>query len=457
MPIMTRTISLLRFASVAVSLGLAVGSGFAQSPAATLGNPKAVTLGNPSKPIVRASGNEMEESSEPPATPKVELEFNKSEPPKASRMDYPPKYSSNRREIIPKGLTELWKKGDAPPPFTTPQPSPAQTYRDPRQTAVQKEKEVEPKVIPKETPKETLPQPKVSPEPAPKVVTRTVVAPSNVTVPAWRWYGYGTITPGIGSPNGGYPLAPTSWLQESRATPGAIPRGFLTVAKPSPTQSDAPPIYQAIDRNLPLDSIPLDSGESITVLVPAEERPLPLLNQPQPIPGFKQPAIFEKPERSEPLKNEEPEFILPPPLPPTGTPVIQKDAKCGTTIYFKVPGVPTPNPQPKASFNGSIKPNTLPPTSMRPGPTQKENPGRMLVRAQAPAPQDSPLKSPELAAKIERAAMGAKEVHLKLTHPDRVAIRLIVSRREDVELITSRIGALPELRRFYLDFDVKVQ
>src|SRR4051794_34263612 len=53
------------------------------------------------------------------------------------------------------------------------------------------------------------------------------VPPGSSSAPAWKWYGYGTPTPGRNplAPAGVYGAVPGNWYTASGATPGAVPPG----------------------------------------------------------------------------------------------------------------------------------------------------------------------------------------------------------------------------------------
>lgn len=462
-----KTIRALALGLVVAVANLTPSAGRAQSTegprAATLGQPRpAATLGSGVRPVVRASQNDLsDESTETSVAERPDLDPWKKDAPASKPTAYPPTYSSTKKELVPKVIGDLWKQSNketsvaptaitpitvTPPATTAARP----TYRDPRRPAAEA---VGPEKI-----KETLPMPKSPPEVRPYVPKPVVLPATNFGVPAWRWYGYGTITPGVSTPTGDgtYPLAPVGWLQENRATPGAIPQGYLQ-QKASAGLRDAPPNYS---REVRVELPPQQTEEPVTVLVPREEMPRiePPPTEPNPKRGVSlAPITAEREPVVEPKRVEmprEPEFVLPPPLPPTGLPLTQRDARGGTTIYFPLPPSST---SPKANFDGSIKPRTLPPTSMRTGPRPAADP-RFLARGQAPAAQpESILNSTSLAPKLERAAQGAREVHMHLTRTNRVGIRLVVPHGVDFEAIADRIGAIPELARFYLDFDVIVR
>src|SRR5438309_5468056 len=59
-----------------------------------------------------------------------------------------------------------------------------------------------------------------------KPLPNEAVEPGNGT-PAWKWYGYGTPTPGRNplAPNGAYAPVPANWYTTTGTTPGAVPHG----------------------------------------------------------------------------------------------------------------------------------------------------------------------------------------------------------------------------------------
>src|SRR5438270_4426168 len=77
-----------------------------------------------------------------------------------------------------------------------------------------------------------------------KPLPNEAVEPGNGT-PAWKWYGYGTPTPGRNplAPNGTYPPVPPNWHLTSGTTPGAIPTGKAAqgiVPDPAPLPKPIP-------------------------------------------------------------------------------------------------------------------------------------------------------------------------------------------------------------------------
>ncbi len=71
-------------------------------------------------------------------------------------------------------------------------------------------------------------------------------APVLAGPPAWRWYGYGSVTPGASTyaPSGQYPRASANWYSVTKATPGAFP---VPVVAPFRTGPGAePPSYAGL-------------------------------------------------------------------------------------------------------------------------------------------------------------------------------------------------------------------
>ena len=60
--------------------------------------------------------------------------------------------------------------------------------------------------------------------------------PGTIATPAWKWYGYGTPTPGQNplAPNGTYLGVPGNWYTSSGTTPGAMPHARIAAGLPTP-------------------------------------------------------------------------------------------------------------------------------------------------------------------------------------------------------------------------------
>jgi len=102
-------------------------------------------------------------------------------------------------------------------------------------------------------------------------------APVYAGPPAWRWYGYGTVTPGANplAPAGQYPRASANWYAVTSATPGAVPVPVMNPMRPTP--GSEPPGY---------------------VAEPAVRTPR------QPAPAYPNPAVYPPPGMTPPPANE---------------------------------------------------------------------------------------------------------------------------------------------------------
>ena len=85
-----------------------------------------------------------------------------------------------------------------------------------------------------------------------------------ITTPAWKWYGYGTPTPGQNplAPNGSYPGVPGNWYTSSGATPGAVPPARLGASVPGVVPDPIPTPHRTFGSDHVAPVIP-PSGPSL--------------------------------------------------------------------------------------------------------------------------------------------------------------------------------------------------
>lgn len=211
-------------------------------------------------------------------------------------------------------------------------------------------------------------------------------APVYAGPPAWRWYGYGTVTPGMNplAPTGQYPKASANWYSVTAATPGAVPVPVMNPYRPTP--GSEPPGY-------------------LTEPVARTSRPYSPTAYPQPVPpaGFPTgppPAGVSKfgptPDPIERSKFEPPAADTPKLLPPPATPLAPARVPptpppaVGVPTLTPPPAVPLPavsSAEPMAPTMGSlpVKPTEpmvpLPPIPVAPPVVQAETP------AAAPGPK----------------------------------------------------------------------
>ncbi len=186
-------------------------------------------------------------------------------------------------------------------------------------------------------------------------------APVLAGPPAWRWYGYGSVTPGANAyaPTGQYPRASSNWYSVTRATPGAFPVPVVAPFRSAP--GSEPPSY---------------AGGS-----PAPTRPAPAAFQPTPAESAIAPT---------PRFNPTP---FPAPATPAGTrtgpaPVTQPAAA------MPPPVVPIPTMTPVAAAPPALAPIPLPPPpSLLPLPSTRA-PEPVAVAPPPPLPTAEPPAAP---------------------------------------------------------------
>ncbi|AWM38846.1 hypothetical protein GobsT_29280 [Gemmata obscuriglobus] len=129
-------------------------------------------------------------------------------------------------------------------------------------------------------------------------------APVYAGPPAYRWYGWGTVTPGANqfAPTGQYPKASASWYSITGATPGAFPVPVMNPLR-NPPGID-PPAYATAKPATTVASAS-EPAAPVQQQLPAQVQPQ-LQPQPRPLP-------VERPEAPKPSPNAESKFVAPPP------------------------------------------------------------------------------------------------------------------------------------------------
>lgn len=208
-------------------------------------------------------------------------------------------------------------------------------------------------------------------------------APVLAGPPAWRWYGYGTVTPGANpfAPSGQYPRASSNWYEVTRATPGAFP---VPVVNPFRTTPGAePPAYATAPpapRPTPAAAVP----------TPADLAGAPRFTPPPvPTPTFMPPPLSVAPPAFAPVPvptaDPPPAFALPAPVsvaPP------QQQVPVPTLA-------PIPLPPPVAVAPPAFAPIPLPaPVSLAPDAA----PARLPEPLTTAPPVEEPAAGPRLGA-----------------------------------------------------------
>jgi len=230
--------------------------------------------------------------------------------------------------------------------------------------------------------------------------------------PAYRWYGWGTTTPGANplAPANEYPATSANWYAMSGATPGAFP---IPVSYPfrTPPGNEAP-VYAST-------AAPLAPAPTFTAVTPRPTTPRPIAETPQ----YRYTA---------PATNG-----AAPPL-PTNT---------GPTF----PAVP---PEWRGRV-GPLSSNAEMPQGMtdpawQPAPNAKPTP--ILTRGQQPTDDETPLS--EVA--IREACEGlVSQVHI-IREPTGYVVRFHTTTRALAEIAVQAVSNIPELKSTAVIFKVSV-
>lgn len=183
-------------------------------------------------------------------------------------------------------------------------------------------------------------------------------APVYAGPPAYRWYGWGTVTPGANplAPNGQYPRASANWYQITGATPGAFPVPVTSTGQPLPGID--PPSYGTVQQPGAIPSPSFSSPQTYSIQ------------------NFMETATSVEPSRGPALEESKfspnttvslpssPASATPPRIAvPTITPVTPP-----SPTYSTRPGPTsaTTEPPPPLANQSLTRPNTVPPPEAKP-------------------------------------------------------------------------------------------
>lgn len=238
--------------------------------------------------------------------------------------------------------------------------------------------------------------------------------------PAYRWYGWGTTTPGANpyAPSGEYPAGSSQWYAMSGATPGAFPTPVTNPFRPPP--GPEAPAYAARTATLPH----------------------PIATVPAPAVVFDPPAYGPAP-----IAETAPFRYLPPDELPAGAVI--------------VPGVPPPGPL-------SAKPKAEPPagadTVWQPvAYTTPAPPPAPLVGQTSPTTREIAWQPPTAAVPMtlqERVqavcGTGVSNLEVKQLGRDAVIVRFNAPSDAVAGQVAKTISEIAELKPFTVTFDVVV-
>ena len=248
--------------------------------------------------------------------------------------------------------------------------------------------------------------------------------------PAWKWYGYGTPTPGRNplAPNGTYGPVPPGWHSTSGTTPGAIPTGQ--------------PVPGLVPDPAPSPTVPMGPASSIAI-VPPDGPTLPAVVAPSTttaganVDWKSAPATLKSPVAPT-LVNDGPRATLrapvrddapmaPPATPPASTTPLERDLPTGGSKEVPVEAAP-----------GIVAP-----------------PAGDVSRAEAPVTARGLAPAADLPSAAVRKACGRDVRVMEITSvgPKRMLVRLAAT-PDAAWAARDRLARLPELREWRVDFDL---
>ena len=274
--------------------------------------------------------------------------------------------------------------------------------------------------------------------------------------PAYRWYGYGTTTPGANplAPTGQYPKGSANWYAQTGATPGAFPVPVSAGGEPLPRFD--PPAYAS---------------------APQAEPP-EVATRPRPVPSFAPPAAptpYYPPQAvatvvpppvaaPEPVRPAEPKPIAvsvePPPAVAKAEPpalawqsvAVPQEAPAFTAARAVEPiaqSHPTPPP---------AEPPSAPVFAPVPAPTVAPPPPAPLPTFDWKAAPQARGQQPTAAAvgvadQVRNACYGlATVVEVVHTGPSTLSVRLAAATKADAERAAANASKLPALKPYTVKF-----
>jgi hypothetical protein len=270
-------------------------------------------------------------------------------------------------------------------------------------------------------------------QPAPphssRPIPNDVVDRSFGAAPAWKWYGYGTPTPGRNplAPNGTYGPVPANWYTTSGTTPGAIPHGRPVPGfVPDPVPAPMAPMG-------PATSIAVVPPEGPTLLAPVAP---PSTTAAKNVDWKSAPARLRVPV-AHTLVNDGPR------------------AKLGAPVHDDPP-VPPP---PRTSAPATPLERELPATDSREVPVESAPgiviPSGGMSRLDGPVTARGLAPAADLPAAVIRKACGrdVRVMEVTAVGPKRMLVRLAAT-PDAAWAARDRLARLPELREWRVDFEL---
>lgn len=267
--------------------------------------------------------------------------------------------------------------------------------------------------------------------------------------PAYRWYGYGSPSPGNNpyAPTGRYPQASGTWFTQTGATPGAfpVPIGGMPV-----TPREQPVVVQAFPQEPPRT---LDSAR------PAGYRPVPETLEPVSPPPRS--VVAETPRFTDPREPQMP--VGPGAAAEPGTPPDLTWLPASANSRVPIAATPEPRtlPVPVAPSSPAPPPSTSPGTdwgpSRRPTPPDAPLPTVTISRGQAPTAATVAPTEADVDAAIRSACFGrASRVGVSRPGPQKLHVTLVVPTEADARDAAAVVSRLPELKTLAVTFEAVI-
>ena len=319
------------------------------------------------------------------------------------------------------------------------------------------------------TPEEREPQPK-SNVPAAPAVPNPVVEPKAPAVyagsPAYRWYGYGGVTPGANpyAPHGLYPKASTNWYVQTGATPGAFPTMVGPAIKPA---SYEPPQYVAAPSAVdglakPATLVAYERMElpaNASRAEPVEKRQDPVLVSTQiappapTVPALPSGAGQAMPIGS-PLEALPRDGMLWQPASDRGTPIAESTKSVTPSQPPPVARVSNDQrvPLPTVPADAIWGPAPGPMPTIKPEEQPKAAPAVTMIRGQAPAESNATISAIETFCAARRIAVAVKPMAGNALH-----VTFAASSEAEARSIAAAISKLPDLAAIEVTFEARLK
>ncbi len=314
--------------------------------------------------------------------------------------------------------------------------------------------------VPSGTPMYTVRQPAARPAPVP-VVSGARGTGVYAGPPAYRWYGWGTTTPGANpyAPTGQYPRGSANWYTQTGATPGAFPVPVVNPFRPEPGAE--PPAY--VRGATPSPSEP-DYWPAPQVTAP---EPRPVSAQPAPQPQFQYPGTVmttvpvppgpppaeEHPREPAPIAQTPPPTpIFPAAAPAQAIPTVPVGQPVPAAAVVPSPTTAEPAPAPTNPLHWQRSGDAAEPIPF--GTPGAPKPTVPVPPAPAARPKEPQTKEPPQAATIRAACRGLATVtEVRQTGPLTLVVKAQATTPADARAAFEAMSAMPQLEPYKIQFE----